>query len=55
MALEDHVGDVIGKARKGLGVEPEKVAEAAGLSAGSYARFEEEGTLEELPDRKSVV
>ena len=54
MALEDHVGDVIGKARKGLGVEPEKVAEAAGLSAGSYARFEEEGTLEELPDFDKV-
>ena len=54
MALEDHVGDVIGKARKGLGVELEKVAEAAGLGTDSYARFEEEGTLEELPDFDKV-
>jgi len=54
MTLEDHVGDVIGKARKGLGIELEKVAEAAGLSADCYARFEEEGTLEELPDFDKV-
>ena len=50
MALEDHVGDVIGKARKGLGIKPENVAEAAGLSAENYALFEEEGMRDEVPD-----
>ena len=50
MTLEDHAGDVVGKARKGLGVAPAQVAEAGGLSDVQYARFEEHGTYDELPD-----
>ena len=50
MTLEDHAGDVVGKARKGLGVAPAQVAEAGGLSDEQYARFEEHGTYDELPD-----
>ena len=50
MTLEDHAGDVVGKARKGLGVASGQVAEAAGLDDENYARFEEHGTFGELPD-----
>ena len=50
MTLEDHAGDVVGKARKGLDVAPGQVAEAAGLNDENYARFEEHGTFDELPD-----
>ncbi len=50
MTLEDHAGDVVGKARKGLDVAPGQVAEAAGLNDENYVRFEEHGTFDELPD-----
>ena len=50
MTLEDHAGDVVGKARKGLGVSPEQVTEAGGFTAESYAKFEQDGTYDELPD-----
>ena len=45
MTLEDHAGDVVGKARKGLAVASGQVADAGGLSAESYASFEEHGTF----------
>ena len=38
MTLEDHAGDVVGKARKGLGVSPEQVTEAGGFTAEGYGR-----------------
>ena len=50
MTLEDHAGDVVGKARKGLGLSPEQVTEAGGFTAESYAKFEQDGTYDELPD-----
>ncbi|MBT7733361.1 MAG: hypothetical protein HN707_00490, partial [Verrucomicrobia bacterium] len=50
MTLEDHAGDVVGKARKGLGVSPGQIAEAGGFTAEGYGRFEKDGTFDELPD-----
>ena len=32
MTLEDHAGDIVGKARKGLGVAPEQVTEVGGFT-----------------------
>ena len=50
MTLEDHAGDVVGKARKGLGVSPEQVTKVGGFTAESYAKFEQDGTYDDLPD-----
>ena len=54
MTLEDHAGDVVGKARKGLGVAPEQVTEAGGFTAESYAKFEQDGTYDDLPDLEKI-
>jgi hypothetical protein len=54
MTLEDHAGDVVGKARKGLGVSPGQIAKAGGFTAESYGRFEEDGTFDELPDFEKI-
>ncbi len=54
MTLEDHAGDVVGKARKGLGISPGQIAEAGGFTAEGYGRFEEDGTFDELPDFEKI-
>ena len=54
MTLEDHAGDVVGKARKGLGLSPGQVTEAGGFTAEGYGRFEEDGTFDELPDFEKI-
>ena len=54
MTLEDHAGDIVGKARKGLGVAPQQVTEAGGFTAESYGRFEEDGTFDELPEFEKI-
>ena len=46
MQLEDHIGDIIGKARKGLKIEIHQAAEIANLSSTQYSRFEEEGIID---------
>lgn len=38
--LEDFFGDIVGKARRGLGLSEESLADAAGLSAGEIGRIE---------------
>lgn len=43
MTLEDHVGDVIRKARQGAAVSPDAAARAAGLAEAEYAQLEETG------------
>lgn len=43
MNLEDHVGDVVRKARMMCGVTPTAVARAAGLSDSDLAAFEDSG------------
>jgi glyoxylase-like metal-dependent hydrolase (beta-lactamase superfamily II) len=39
--LEDHAGDIIGKAQRGLGVSDSQLAERAGLSAESARKLRE--------------
>ncbi len=43
MSLEDHLGDIIRKARTAAGVSKEVAAAAAGLSAGELEQLEENG------------
>src|SRR5690349_7908890 len=43
MNLEDHLGDIIRKARAMSNVAPEAAARASGLSAGDFAALEETG------------
>lgn len=45
MQLEDHVGDVLSKSRRSLGVGLSEVAGAAGLAEAEYARLEDEGRV----------
>lgn len=50
MTLEDHAGDIIRKARAGLGVASQPAAAAAGLTAGELAELEASGTCARQPD-----
>lgn len=50
MTLEDHVGDIVRKARKAANVTPEAAAQAAGLAAADWAKFEEEGRAAKQPN-----
>ena len=50
MNLEDHVGDIIRKARVAAGVSSEVAAAAANLSAAELARLEESGLCSNNPD-----
>lgn len=45
MNLEDHLGDVVRKARKAAFVSVEAAAKAAGLSTADYATLEESGHI----------
>ena len=45
MNLEDHVGDIIRKARAMSGVAAEAAAKAAGLSPAELAGLEESGEI----------
>jgi len=46
MNLEDHLGDIIRKARGMSNVSPEAAAKASGLSASEFAALEESGKAE---------
>ena len=50
MNLEDHVGDVIRKARAMSNVSAEAVASAAGLSAAELAALEQSGEIAKRPN-----
>ncbi len=50
MNLEDHLGDVIRKARDMSNVSPAAAAKAAGLSAAELAALEESGQTGKPPD-----
>jgi glyoxylase-like metal-dependent hydrolase (beta-lactamase superfamily II) len=50
MTLEDHVGDIIRKARAGLGVASQPAALAAGLDVGELAKLESSGVSARQPD-----
>ena len=45
MNLEDHLGDILRKARRAAGLPLEAVAQAAGLSEPAYAALEESGQV----------
>lgn len=49
MTLEDHLGDILRKARQSEGVSESAAAQAAGLSAEAYARLETSGSFDSLP------
>jgi hydroxyacylglutathione hydrolase len=55
MNLEDHVGDVIRKARAMSNVSAEVVASAAGLSAAELAALEEAGEITNRPNLAAVA
>jgi glyoxylase-like metal-dependent hydrolase (beta-lactamase superfamily II) len=50
MNLEDHVGDVIRKARAMSNVSPEAAANAAGVSATDLAALEQSGEITKRPN-----
>lgn len=50
MTLEDHVGDIIRKARAGLGVPSQTACAAAGLSAEELKQLESDGQCAKQPD-----
>lgn len=55
MNLEDHVGDVIRKARAMLNVPAEAAARAAGLSAEEFAGLEDTGKSPSKPDFNALA
>jgi hydroxyacylglutathione hydrolase len=55
MQLEDHLGDVIRKARLAAGVSPEAAAKAAGISEADLAKIEETGTFSGAPNFQSLA
>ena len=50
MTLEDHLGDVILKARAMSGISSEAAAKAAGLTTAELAALEESGSGSKLRD-----
>jgi glyoxylase-like metal-dependent hydrolase (beta-lactamase superfamily II) len=50
MTLEDHVGDVLRKARMGLNAPLEEAARLAGLSESEYSALEGSGKSSRVPD-----
>jgi len=55
MTLEDHVGDIVRKARAAANVSPEAAAQAAGLSAAQLAELEENGKTGKEPNFKALA
>jgi hypothetical protein len=50
MALEDHAGDVLAKARAAAGSSLAEVAAVSGLGPEAYAALEESGKAAGTPD-----
>jgi glyoxylase-like metal-dependent hydrolase (beta-lactamase superfamily II) len=55
MTLEDHLGDIIRKARQAAGVSMEAAAQAAGLSSGDLAELESSGQLTRPADWQALA
>lgn len=55
MHLEDHVGDILRKAREAAAVPLAKAAEAGGLSEASWATFEQTGQMDRRPNFAAVA
>ena len=54
MNLEDHLGDIIGKARTSANVSVEDAAAAAGLSVEEFSSLEETGRFTKRPDFQAL-
>src|SRR5439155_14099988 len=55
MNLEDHLGDVIGKARASANVSAEDAAAAAGLSVDEFSALEETGKFARRPNFQALA
>jgi glyoxylase-like metal-dependent hydrolase (beta-lactamase superfamily II) len=55
MNLEDHVGDVVGKARTAAGVSKEEAARLAGLPPGEYQAWEATGQATRRPEYAALA
>ncbi len=55
MNLEDHIGDIVRKAREMSGIAMSRAAQAAGLSADNYATFEESGVAATKADLAALA
>ena len=55
MQLEDHVGDIIRKARQAADVSKETVAKAAGLSVAELAQLEDAGGTSKVADFSAIA
>lgn len=55
MALEDHVGDIISKARKSANIPSQTVAEAGGISLGDLESLEASGVSVKAPDYQAIA
>lgn len=55
MTLEDHLGDILRKARQSAGVSESVAALAAGLSIEAYARLESSGVFDSLPNLAALA
>ena len=54
MQLEDHLGDVLSKARKSAGIAEEAAAQAAGLSVADYTALEDSGKASKAPNYEAL-
>jgi hydroxyacylglutathione hydrolase len=55
MILEDHLGDILRKARKAAKIPSETAARVAGLSEGELRALEESGAAPRTPDIKALA
>src|ERR1051325_3937458 len=55
MNLEDHVGDIVRKARQMMNVSAAAAARAAGLSESELATFEESGKAPHSPNYAALA
>ena len=54
MNLEDHLGDIIGKARTAANVSVEDAAKAAGLTVDEFSKLEESGKIVRRPNFEAL-
>jgi len=55
MTLEDHLGDIIRKARTAANVSPNSAAQAAGINTAELAELEENGKSSRTPNLKALA
>ena len=55
MTLEDHLGDILGKARQASNITNATAAKAAGLSEVDWMALEESGSSDKPPDLPAVA